>query len=228
MRPTYIRGPFTGEPYRVVRLHERANGTGIYGFPLGELRRLIANGDGRDGNGEGLRVDAYGEPYDVTCGTVSPVGYTLGDLDGTTVRLYLPADRIWDETTGRGRHIGHDEADNCRACGEHVSAPHLPDCPAGAAARLREAAEDAPPAVALAQRLTADLVEMDHTEAIRLDDWPEARAFVDHVTAELASATWCAGCGTNMTPPRGEWITCPNARDRCLDCCGEDEHRYGY
>ena len=34
--------------------------------------------------------------------------------------------------------------------------------------------------------------------------------------------TPCAWCGVDTTPPDGEWITCPNARDLCIDCCGED------
>ena len=38
--------------------------------------------------------------------------------------------------------------------------------------------------LALAQRVAADLIEMDHVEAVRLDAWPEAAEFVAHLTGE--------------------------------------------
>lgn len=32
--------------------------------------------------------------------------------------------------------------------------------------------------------------------------------------------TWCVWCRQAMTPdPHGDWITCPNAGDACIDCC---------
>lgn len=39
--------------------------------------------------------------------------------------------------------IGYDEADQCRACGEHISDPHAARCPAETAAQLRQDAEQA-------------------------------------------------------------------------------------
>lgn len=38
--------------------------------------------------------------------------------------------------------------------------------------------------LALAQRVAADLIEMDQVEAVRLDAWPEAAEFVAHLTGE--------------------------------------------
>lgn len=31
----------------------------------------------------------------------------------------------------------------------------------------------------------------------------------------------CTVCGTDMYPESDDWITCPNAQDVCIDCCGE-------
>lgn len=32
--------------------------------------------------------------------------------------------------------------------------------------------------------------------------------------------TQCAWCDQHMTPDvNGDWITCPNAGDLCIDCC---------
>ena len=32
--------------------------------------------------------------------------------------------------------------------------------------------------------------------------------------------TFCDDCTGAMTPDdAGDWITCPNARDTCIDCC---------
>lgn len=32
--------------------------------------------------------------------------------------------------------------------------------------------------------------------------------------------TWCTWCEQAMTPDlHGDWITCPNAGDVCVDCC---------
>ena len=38
--------------------------------------------------------------------------------------------------------------------------------------------------LALAQRVAADLIEMDQVEAVRLDAWPDAAEFVAHLTGE--------------------------------------------
>lgn len=42
-----------------------------------------------------------------------------------------------------GRPLGYDEADQYRACGEHISDPHAAGCPAETAAQLRQDAEQA-------------------------------------------------------------------------------------
>lgn len=48
-----------------------------------------------------------------------------------------------EEAGAIGRPLGYDEADQCRACGEHISDPHAAGCPAETAAQLRQDAEQA-------------------------------------------------------------------------------------
>ena len=44
-----------------------------------------------------------------------------------------------------------------------------------------------------------------------------------NITTEIqdtGTQTFCDDCTGAMTPDdAGEWITCPNARDTCIDCC---------
>lgn len=32
---------------------------------------------------------------------------------------------------------------------------------------------------------------------------------------------YCSNCQQETMPKDGDWITCPNAQDLCIDCCGE-------
>ena len=39
-------------------------------------------------------------------------------------------------------------------------------------------------------------------------------------TTQDTTQTTCTACDETMTPDsKGEWITCPNARDTCINCC---------
>lgn len=114
---------------------------------------------------------------------------------------------------------GYGSNDECRTCGEHLSHPHSPGCPAGAADQLREHARrnearhgrimraggyaqtvrDASRAaegdgsrsvkisfllLAVAQRMAAELVELDQAEQTNLDEWESAAEFVAYLTGE--------------------------------------------
>ena len=215
MRATSIVGPITGQTYPAYDTGRRWNGASVVAFTSEVLAALITAGDGADANGESLAV-VEGVALDVSDGQAEPVETIREPIAGDVVTLYVPAGRIWDaapNSTVTGN--GSDEGDDCRACGEHISAPHSPGCPAAAAASLREDADandeahaatlaaggytsGACPAVsegdepaevshrflALAQRVAADLLEMDHVEAVRLDAWLEAAEFVAYLTGE--------------------------------------------
>lgn len=43
---------------------------------------------------------------------------------------------------------------------------------------------------------------------------------MDHQPANDQTNTRCLWCVQPMTPDTaGDWITCPNAADVCIDCC---------
>ncbi len=47
---------------------------------------------------------------------------------------------------------------------------------------------------------------------------PEGTGWLDALSPE--GQTWCTWCTGPMTPGEdGVWITCPNGRDVCIDCC---------
>lgn len=94
---------------------------------------------------------------------------------------------------------GCEEDDRCRSCGEHVADPHAADCPGAIPSALRTIAEAdeymhatvksetvhvSHRFIAAAERLAADLVEMDHSGTLELDIWPAAAEFVAYVTGE--------------------------------------------
>lgn len=37
----------------------------------------------------------------------------------------------------------------------------------------------------------------------------------------MTYAKHCTWCGIDTMPDDDVWITCPNAKDLCIDCCGE-------
>ena len=217
MRATHVVGPVAGRFYQALDTGERWNGAPVLAFTLDQMHALIAAGDGSDSNGYGLAIDT-GQVLDVTgpC-EHEPVPTIPAEVRGDAIVLYVPAGRVWEETSANSTvaGIGYDADGRCRACGEHIGAPHAPECPAAVAAGLREEAEandqahgatlavggytsgacptltggDEPAEVshrfvASAQRLAADLIEMDHAEAINLDAWPAAAEFVAYVTGE--------------------------------------------
>lgn len=207
MRTTRIIGPATGRTYEAHDTGERWNGAPVLAFTFGQMRALIEAGDGEDANGDVLLIEA-GEVIDVAGPEYAqPVPIIAAEVGGDTLLLYVPEGRIWEEAGAPATGIGYDPADRCRACGEHIADPHAPECPATVAATLREEAqandqahaaalaaggygEGAEPAevshrfAAVAQRLAADLIEMDHAEAVSLDAWPEAAEFVAYLTGE--------------------------------------------
>ena len=112
---------------------------------------------------------------------------------------------------------GYDSNDDCRTCGEHLTHPQAPGCPAAAADELREKArrnearhaqimrtggyartdashaagsDGSRPAeislllLAAAQRMAAELVELDQAEQTNLDEWESAGEFVAYLTGE--------------------------------------------
>lgn len=208
MRSTRIIGPATGRTYEAHDTGEQWNGAAVLAFTFREMHALIAAGDGQDANGYGLTIEA-GMVLDVAGpGHVEPVPVIAAEVGGDTLLLYVPQGRIWDEVSPAGTPvIGYDTADRCRACGAHVADPHAPQCPAAVATALRAEAEandqahaaavesggygpeQAPAEVshrfaAVAQRLAADLIELDHLGAVSLDAWPEAAEFVGYLTGE--------------------------------------------
>ena len=131
MRATSIVGPITGRPYPAYDTGRRWNGASVIAFTSDVLAALIAAGDGTDANGEGLAV-AEGGALDVSDGRAEPVETICAPTAGAVTTLYVPAGRMWCETDPNSTvtGIGYDEADACRACGEHISAPRSPGCPA--------------------------------------------------------------------------------------------------
>lgn len=208
MRTARIIGPSTGRTYEAHDTGERWNGAPVLAFTFAQMHALIAAGDGQDANGHGLAIRA-GNVVDVAGPEdVEPVPIIAAEVGGDTLLLYVPEGRMWEEAGPAGSPvIGHDTADRCRACGEHVADPHAPQCPAAVATGLRADAaandqahaaaieaggygtEQSPAEVshhfaAVAQRLAADLIELDHLGAVSLDAWPEAAEFVAHLTGE--------------------------------------------
>lgn len=48
---------------------------------------------------------------------------------------------------------------------------------------------------------------------------------LEQTFVELGGKLWakyCENCLADMMPEDDVWITCPNAGDLCIDCCGEN------
>lgn len=62
----------------------------------------------------------------------------------STITAPAASDTPTDHQSGViGHQLGHDETDQCRACGAHISDPHATGCPAETVAALRQDAEEA-------------------------------------------------------------------------------------
>lgn len=189
MRAATILGPVTGRQYRAYDIGGTWNGLRVFGFTGDVLAAIIAAGDGTDANGEGLGV-VDGVVVDVTDGHDEPVE----KVQIAAETLYVPAGRNWEEVGPGG--IGYDADNRCQGCAEHIADPHSPQCPAVLVSVLREdaAAHDegeiwvSRQFLAVAGRVAAALVEMDHAAVVRLAAWPEVAEFIDMLTGDQWNA----------------------------------------
>lgn len=144
MRTIRVLGPITGQTYDALDTGESWNGAPVLAFRWADMQTLIQAGDGADGNGFGLAMHG-GTFVDVTsCSEFEEVPTVVADVDGDALVLFVPQGRIWDEAPVNSTFtgIGYDAEDSCLACGEHISDPHSPECPAEVTSRLRQQAEE--------------------------------------------------------------------------------------
>lgn len=49
----------------------------------------------------------------------------------------------------------------------------------------------------------------------------EGGEFTDWSNVVGVMTRYCSNCQRDMLPEDDAWMTCPNAQDTCVDCCGE-------